>query len=115
MRLIDAVPISEELKKQYVKLMLMSNEEKENNDYMLRGHAAETMARTIAIVKKDLIDPAPTIEAEPVRHGHWIYHPDDLFPCESKQECSICHAKELFTLNNENYCPNCGAKMDGDS
>ena len=52
-------------------------------------------------------------EAEPVRHGKWIYHPDDLFPCESKQECSICHSKELFTLDNENYCPNCGAKMDG--
>ena len=49
----------------------------------------------------------------PVRHGRWIYHPDDLFPAESKQECSYCHEEEYVTLCNENYCPNCGAKMDG--
>ena len=47
-----------------------------------------------------------------VRHGHWIYHPDDLFPNDSTQECSYCHAEESLTLYNENYCPNCGAKMD---
>ena len=58
---------------------------------------------------------APTIEAEPVRHGRWIYHPDDLFPAESKQECSCCHEEEYLTLYNETYCPNCGAKMDGES
>ena len=47
-----------------------------------------------------------------VRHGHWIYHPDDLFPNDSTQECSYCHAEESLTLYNENYCPNCGARMD---
>ena len=48
----------------------------------------------------------------PVVHGHWIYHPDDLFPNDSTQECSYCHAEESLTLYNENYCPNCGARMD---
>ena len=58
------------------------------------------------------ISDAPTIDAAPVRHGHWIYHPDDLFPNDSTQECSYCHAEESLTLYNENYCPNCGARMD---
>ena len=54
------------------------------------------------------------IDAEPVRHGRWIYHIDDTFPFESTQECSVCHEHEYITLCHENYCPNCGADMRGD-
>ena len=63
----------------------------------------------------DYIDSEPASDVAPVRHGRWIYHPDDLFPAESTQECSCCHVEEYFTLYNENYCPNCGAKMEGGS
>lgn len=54
----------------------------------------------------------PTIDAAPVVRGKWIYHYDDLFPMESTQECSVCHEEEYITLCNDNYCPNCGAKME---
>lgn len=47
---------------------------------------------------------------EPKR-GHWIYHPDDLFPADSTQECSVCHEEEFMSICNENFCPNCGARM----
>ena len=57
----------------------------------------------------------PAVDVATVRHGRWIYHPDDLFPGDSTQECSCCHEEEYLTLYNENYCPNCGAKMDGES
>ena len=53
------------------------------------------------------------VDAVPVRHGRWIYHIDDLFPAESTQECDQCHEEQPLTCN-DNYCPNCGAKMDGD-
>lgn len=55
----------------------------------------------------------PTADVVEVKHGTWISHYDDLFPVESTQECSICHEEESISLYNENYCPNCGAKMDG--
>ena len=51
-------------------------------------------------------------DVAPVRHGHWIYHRDNLFPSDSTQECSYCREEESLTLHNENYCPNCGTKMD---
>lgn len=52
----------------------------------------------------------PVIKAEPVRHGKW----NDVC-CAVK--CSKCHEEysdEIFLMRgNINYCPNCGAKMDG--
>lgn len=59
----------------------------------------------------DEIKQLPSVEAEPVRHGHWINHPDDLFPADSMIECSVCHEYEYATAN-DNFCGNCGAKMD---
>lgn len=52
-----------------------------------------------------MIDYQPTIEAEPVRHGHWLYDlPNAIFVCS---ECLKMYR------DNPNYCPRCGAKMDG--
>ena len=51
---------------------------------------------------------APTVEQ---KCGHWIYHFDELFPAESTQECSVCHEEEFMSICNENFCPNCGARM----
>ena len=62
----------------------------------------------------EYISMIPPADVAPVRHGRWICHPNDLFPGDSTQECSLCHEEEYLTLYNKNYCPNCGAKMDGD-
>ena len=51
----------------------------------------------------------PTIEAEPVVHGRWAEDLEDIICSECG--CSwnlIDNCTETF-----NYCPNCGAKMDG--
>lgn len=46
---------------------------------------------------------APTIDAEPVRHGRWtLNHAADY-------ECSECGYENTWETA---YCPNCGAKMD---
>lgn len=47
------------------------------------------------------------IDVSPVVHGRWIMHDDEFgLTCE----CSACH---IETMGDGNYCPNCGAKMDG--
>ena len=43
--------------------------------------------------------------------GRWIMHIDDLFPSESTMECSECGEHQPITID-DNYCPNCGAKME---
>ncbi len=48
-------------------------------------------------------------DAAPVKHGEWLPHncdDDDLF----YSSCSVC-GKEGYSTDN--FCPNCGAKMDG--
>ena len=60
-----------------------------------------------------VIEDAPLIEAESVRHGRWI-HTDLANHWYGKDECSECtyHEKDRSDLSHLNYCPNCGAKMD---
>ena len=57
----------------------------------------------------------PAIEAEPVRHGRWIYRSDDAASCY----CSECNEEALTAPYERNciesdFCPCCGAKMDAD-
>ena len=55
----------------------------------------------------DTIDNFPTANVAPVRHGHWIECNYGL-----TFECSECKYPTEYSLTD--YCPNCGAKMDGD-
>ena len=45
----------------------------------------------------------PAVDAVPVRHGKWMVTPVYI-------KCSECG--ESFMLIPQNYCPNCGARMD---
>ena len=56
---------------------------------------------------------APTIDVAPVQHGRWISVPHKL-----ARVCSVCNRDEPYKFADidadvYNYCPNCGAKMDG--
>lgn len=54
----------------------------------------------------------PTIEIEQVRHGRWEMK-STCGPHTEKPHCSVCD-KIPKSICFEPYCPNCGAKMDGD-
>lgn len=59
------------------------------------------------------------VDVAPVRHGRWLRSDDDWDSLTSIR-CSICGEEWCFemiddvTLLNYKYCPNCGAKMDGE-
>ena len=73
----------------------------------------------------DEINDAPTVDAVPVVHGRG----EDIYGhkyCNPRFRCSVCKTKALYvavqtclgTWADEqelsSYCPNCGAKMDGE-
>lgn len=58
-----------------------------------------------------LISKQPTVDAVEVVHGYWTEF-------NSFMTCSECDTDWYYTDNDTdrfNYCPNCGARMDGDS
>ena len=52
----------------------------------------------------------PAADVEPVRHGHWVKEKPDVL---IHWHCSVCKNCYYLEEPNANYCPNCGAKMDG--
>lgn len=62
-----------------------------------------------------IIDDAPTIEAEPVRHGEWTEKKSGKGVFDYYFICSECHKNtpDKAFLIAPDFCPNCGAKMDG--
>ena len=59
-----------------------------------------------------LIANAPSVDVVPVVHGRWIHD-----GCRVKGGIDWCHCSECGKSDNfcarTNYCPKCGAKMDG--
>ena len=58
-----------------------------------------------------LLEEAPSVDAEPVRHGRWEWITEDIYRCENCGE--RVHVKEVMGRPDWDYCPSCGAKMDG--
>ena len=54
------------------------------------------------------IKDAPTVDAVEVVHGRWIVENEESIRCSG---CCFNRATIKMPMD---YCPNCGAKMDGD-
>ena len=61
-----------------------------------------------------MIMDAPTVDAVEVVHGYWEKEHDDL-GIDRGWKCSHCKGSVYeMTYEPYQYCPHCGAKMDGD-
>ena len=69
----------------------------------------------------DSIDAQPTVDAVEVVHGHWkeyshsaLVRWKDGEPVWADRSVFRCSRCDFGTIARHNYCPRCGAKMDGD-
>ncbi|WP_443722514.1 hypothetical protein [Ruthenibacterium lactatiformans] len=68
---------------------------------------ADTQCGYVQVVDVGDIEDAPVVDAAPVVHGEWI----ELHE-ENGHEVGTCsHCRHVRIVDN--YCPNCGAKMNG--
>lgn len=105
-------------------MILIDAEEMEKN-----GWAAQRIVQvdphTMEWQRKKPTD-FPAIDAVPVKHGEWL--PYEFCTDGTWDKCSVCgvahrtrskytgyiDGKEYTIQDRMNYCPNCGAKMDGE-
>ena len=57
------------------------------------------------------VSDAPAADVAPVVHGRWVEKEKYTFGI--MYDCSLCENRILDNGHPWNYCPNCGAKMDG--
>lgn len=63
-----------------------------------------------------LLDKAPTEDVQEVKHGEWKECFEDWRKQIAGDECSSCGFQHYgSSIVHYHYCPNCGAKMDGDA
>ena len=65
------------------------------------------------------IDAMPTADVQEIRHGHWIKKNLDAFR-KVECSCSMCgwsgveNYDSYVDIHDFEFCPYCGAKMDGE-
>lgn len=68
---------------------------------------------------KSAISNIPAADVAPVVHGRWDDFGRYTFPAGSVAvrctNCGCALTESEYHLNNWNYCPVCGAKMDGNA
>ena len=65
---------------------------------------------TMADAKREIAD-MPAADVAPVRHGRWENRQGGFWGVAT---CSVCGEKFPTGEIGLNYCPNCGAKMEGE-
>lgn len=67
----------------------------------------------------DMIEDAPAADVAPVVHGQWDDSGRYTFPGGATAvrctKCGCALTESEYHLQNWNYCPVCGAKMDGNA
>ena len=72
--------------------------------------------RKLSIIQRDLLT-MPAADVAPVVHARWIHSRyEDCSEQFELVKCSQCNHEAYamaFYVRGGNYCPSCGAKMDG--
>ena len=85
------------------------------HEYREKGEHA--LADGMILARRYGIKRLPAVDAAPVVYGRWQIR--ESGPGEIECKCSVCKYRDFVPRNdvywvNRKFCPNCGAKMDGE-
>ena len=96
-----------------------------SKEYIEREVAKKVLAFGVGVTAANALDNVPAADVAQVVHGRWedcdwveydghgecIHYPHEGRVCTN---CRNAFKKEFINNPRVNYCPNCGARMDGD-
>lgn len=88
--------------------------------YMAENAYLNDTALDVLKMVANWLNEAPTVDAVEVVHGHWkeyshsaLVRWKDGEPVWADRSVFRCSRCDFGTIAKHNYCPRCGAKMDG--
>lgn len=75
------------------------------------------LMRSVFVAIKCFVEQMPTVEAVEAVHGRWEReHDGGRFVCSNCRSVKVSYEMLSFFISTGRwkYCPNCGAKMDGE-
>ena len=88
-------------------------------DYISREDAIEVInqGRLTKLIEADVVESGlknlPAADVVLVVHAYWIPQKENYEFKEAWMKCSACGYPVSKWTGNTNFCPNCGARMDG--
>lgn len=86
------------------------NEKTDLAECLVDARAAKRFATFCALA--DAVEEMPTVDAEVVVHARWDTGRFNPETGNYEEQCT--HCRNFSKEYGKPYCPNCGAKMDGD-
>ena len=99
---------------EYIERRMASNKLYDVYEYVKRNIIADgkpvdaSLVKNIMLRFEKALNAVPNADVAPVRHGRWL-----PFHSTAAGDIQYCSACEIGCTWKPNYCPNCGAKMDG--
>ena len=90
-------------------------------EYLSRDDTYECLATAFGDrMAEDIIKLIPIADVQPVKHGCWEEVTDYGGWGDTHYRCSVCGEEWYLEdgtpkQNNMDFCPRCGARMDGDA
>lgn len=87
------------------------------DEYIRRKDAAKLLGYTFGVDVVKKLHEVPAADVAPVVHGKWVHsrydRSSEQFDVVKCSRCGLEAYAMAYHVRDGNYCPKCGARMDG--